>query len=232
MPLLDFNSLVICNEDFNIASLSHALTYFRSCGIKNFIVSRGVDLRDNSPHYIKTSLAETKQAISNIKVRGAKIRFIPHIHIHEGTAYDYFTPHLKAWGSDLIFLQIPLLPEARWLDPEMNFLLYKLKLRPVFVNYEWTLLPDKNTVTSKLFKSPNVDFCFDINYILSEDYEARIHQAMTYGSTLIPCISNKFESYENLFERFHQFRERVGDITYLKLCRHINVSCRSLWQRL
>ncbi len=232
MPLLDFNSLVICNEDFNITSLTNALTYFRNYGIKNFIVSRGVSVRDNSPHYIKTSLAKTKQAVSNIKVRSAKIRFIPHIHIYEGTVYDYFTPHLKAWGSDLIFLQMPLLAEARWLDPEMNFLLYKLKLRPVFVNYELTLLPTENSVTSKLFKSPNVDFCFDIKHMLSEDYEYRIHQAMTYGSTLIPCISNKFESYKNLFEEFHKFRNRVGDITYFKLCRHINFSCQSLWRRL
>ncbi len=232
MAILDFDTLIICNEEFNTETLTESLAYFKSCGIKKFIISRGVDLRDNSPHHIKTVLAETKQEISKIKIRGAKIRFVPHLHIHKNTAYDYFTPHLKAWGSDIIFLQMPIMPDANWLDPELNFYIYKLKLRPIFISYENQLMINAPAVTTKLFKSPNVDFCFDLNYITAEEYEFRLHQGMTYGSTIIPCVSNKFESYGNVLNRFSKLRKRMGDIAYLKLCKHINSSCRYLWNRL
>ncbi len=232
MPLLDFNSLVICNEDFNLASLNDTLTYFREYGITNFIISCGVNLRDQPPHYIRLTLERAKQTVSKLKVRSAKILFVPHIHFHQATAYDYFTPQLKARKSNLIFLQMPLLPEARWVNPELNYLLYKLKLRPVFVNYESAIYDDKYTLAANIFRSPNIDFCFDINYIIAEKYEFQIHQAMTYGSTIIPCISNELEYYGNVTERFLEFRKRVGDLAYLKICRHINCSCKSLWNRL
>ncbi len=232
MPILDFNSLVICNENFDITSLTKAIKHFRSCGIRNFIISCGVDVRDQSPFTIRILLSQTKKEVSTIKVRGAKIRFIPHIHIHEGTARHYFTPHLKAWGSDIILLEAPLAPNAYWFDTENHHYIYVLGLRPVFLGYDMSLTADTPTVAEKLFKSPNVDFCFDLRQITMAKFEFRLHQSMSYGSTLIPCISNDFKSYRDIIKRFEKLRARMGDDAYLKLCRHINLSCQALWERI
>ena len=63
MPLLDFDSLVICNKNYDISALTSTLEFFRELGIRKFIVTIDVDPLRASQYDVLNKYRDFKQAV-------------------------------------------------------------------------------------------------------------------------------------------------------------------------
>ncbi len=229
MPLLDFNSLVICNEDGSYKSLSDTLLYFSELGIKNFIVTQSFDLNVSSQSKIISDCKMIKETIAAARPRGVRVHFVPTIFLSPKLLKNPFIKRLKIRNSNTVFIQAPFFVNDHWIHSDLNYLLYRQKLRPVFTRFEKNLISCTPKFATSLFKTQKAAYCIDLNFFVSQKYEFRLHQAVTFESPIIPCVSNNLCMYGDMYNRFAAMRECIGDLAYFKICKHINTSCRSLW---
>ncbi len=80
MPLLDFNSLVICNNNTESSELlKETLDFFSNIGIKKFIVLQDIDPAHDSQWYINNQLKNVQTLIRSVKPRGVHAQCVPNI---------------------------------------------------------------------------------------------------------------------------------------------------------
>ena len=229
MPLLDFNSLVICNDDFNINSLKSTLEFFSELGVKNFISTFPVDVVSDSPTFIKERIANLKSDISSIKPRGVKIAIAHNAHINPGVSHNPSLKSITYKHSKYLFIQTPLFIDDTWFSPDINYFLYKQKLLPIFTRFERTFISCDKQFSYKLYKIQKAVFCLDINYITSLNSFEFIKFGMANNITFIPSISNDISNYPAVMRQFQDFGKRLGTPTYLRFCKQINDNIKCLF---
>ncbi len=232
MALLDFDTLVICNSNYKPFVLRNLMTYFSDCGIKKFIIIRFSDVYRQPKDEIIPKFKRFKKEISKIRIRGCKIHVYHGLFVHNGDLLTHFATRLKVYGSDLIFLKTPIYGDLSWINPELNHLVFKKKILPVFTSFERNLKTCPTDFANNLFKAHNAMFCVDLKFFLNPDYEHYIYRAITSETTVIPCITLHDGKYPNIVEKFEIFRQTVGDHAYFSLCKHIDRSCKRLWDHL
>ena len=222
MPLLDFTSLVISNDDYSLNSLRENVEFFHDIGIKKFIVTYSYNPSSDSNRTLYNGIRAIKENISTIRPRGAKIKLAVNVYLSSGASYNPMLKKLSFENSDKIFVQLPLFVDNAWLPQELNFLLYKQKLTPVFTSFEKNLISCDYEFASQLYKIQKSVFCLDLNYITSVNADGRVRQAMGRNTVILPSITDYVHSYYPIVSRFQILRERFGDKTYLRFCKYIN----------
>lgn len=235
MPLLDFDSLVVCNGRRDIAALKKTLEFFRNIGIRKFIVTLDVDPLSFSQYELMNDYRRFKEAVFEYaKPRGAIIRVAPCIELKKGIAYEPFIKRLRLSRTNKIFIRSPLSHDSSWTAHELNYLLYKQKLKPIFVNFEYNLLSSDREYSEQLYRIEQAAYCLDINHMTKKYCESAIRKAIKNNIIIIPAISHQLYAYNrppqcDAIENFKMLKSRLGSATYLKLCRHINESSKQIF---
>jgi hypothetical protein len=229
MALLDFDSLVICNDDHNLESLKLTMDHFRELGIRNFIITMPVDLVNDPWASIKNNYKSFKDSITTIKPRGCTVSVVHNTYIVPGAAFNPILHKLTFAKTNRLFIQIPLFLDDSWFSPEINYFLYKQKLLPIFTRFERTLISSNKEFSTKLYKIQKGAYCVDINYMTSIDGIPHIKEGMRAGAIILPAISNNYNAYIAEEKRFAMMSDRMGRILYLKFCKYMNTCCKSIF---
>lgn len=232
MPLLDFNSLVICNDFYSNDELKEALSFFQSIGIRKFIVLKNIDPALDSTFSINNQMKNLNAKIKANKPRGALVRSCANIYLSPKVMQHPILKDLTLGDTDIVFIQPPLFVTDSWLQPDLNYLLYKQKLKPSFSCFERTYMSCKQNVTQGLLKIKSASFCLDIDLICSKDHEDFITYCMRENKIILPSISRDIRSYYPIISRFQYMRERMGNKKYLLFCRYINQSLSTIFRQL
>jgi hypothetical protein len=221
MPLLSFNNMVICNNDFEASSLSHTLTYFSELGIRRFVIAYGVDPAVSSTTDITNRFKRIKLLAADCRPRGTLVRVIPSVHLSPCILKNPIL-HKFSFDDRRLLIQAPLFVDDKWLPADINYLLYKQKLTPVFVSFERNLVTSDYAFGSSLYKTQKASYTLDINYLTSADGRPRVEQAIFRNIPIIPAISNPLDSYDNLIKRFEILYKRIGKGAYVRLIKNLN----------
>ncbi len=226
MPLLDFDSLVVCNNTFDIYELTDTVKYFNSLGIRKFIFTYRVNPQCQSIYNIKNNIYDARQILKSIKVRGTHIYFSPSLLIQKNIVRNSFISKLKVRASNMIFVDPSEIFTEPWIQSDLNHLLYTKSLVPTFLSFESIINMHRSDFATSLFQVPYAAYCLDLNFIVSFKSEAWLHKAITYNSPVVPCISSGSHlDYFSILNNFKLMRNEIGDLAYLKFCKHINQSC-------
>ena len=228
MPLLDFDSLVICNHDTNISSLNNTLCHFTELGIRKFIVTYVIDPHTCSMYHMLNSYKLFKTQVSAIKPRGVKLRVVPEVYLHQSTLRNPFIKRFKLSRTNLLFVRAPIFNDKDWLPQDLNYLIYKQKLKPVICSFETNLDTCNARDMEQLYKTQNVIHCMDINFLTSVTSDEHLRMMTKLEIPVLPCISKELCYYKNALVRYDHLRDRMGNKRYLKFCKHLNQSVRSI----
>ena len=228
MPLLDFDSLVICNDDRDARTLKRTLDHFSELGIRNFIVTFPLDITDPYPT-AKASFRNFKNLLASIKPRGVKIKLAYNVHFNPHVAHNPYMSKYRFNKSNRVFIQAPLFINDTWFSPDINYFLYKQKLLPIFTRFERTFISCDNEFSTKLYKIQKGIVCIDINYMTSLSGYKFIRYGIFNNCTFVPCISNNITNYMSEIKQFQNLKERLGNKRYLIFCKTLNENCKSLF---
>ena len=229
MALLDFDSLVICNNDNSAESLRLTIDHFKALGIKKYIVTLPVDIVADSMYDIRYKYKSLKALLDTIKPRGCTFKVVYNTYIAPGVAYNPILSKLSFANTNRLFIQTPLFLNDSWFSPQINHFLYKRKLLPVFTCFERTLVSSDKEFSSKLYKIQKGAYCIDINYMTSFEGITRVKEMMRAGATILPSISTHCNKYVSATYRFERMSDRMGKILYLKYCKYINDCCKNIF---
>ena len=235
MPLLDFDSLVICNKNYDISALTSTLEFFRELGIRKFIVTIDVDPLRASQYDVLNKYRDFKQAVlTQARPRSSIIRVAPSVLLEKDISLDPFLQRLRLSRTNKIFIRSPLLQDKSWTPEQLNYLLYKQKLKPIFVNFEYNLLSPDHEYRDQLYRIEKAAYCLDINFMTKKLSEKHLKHALREDLTIIPAVSNPLYAYDGsnrhfVIDSFNELRDRIGSRTYLKICKQINVSTKKIF---
>ena len=229
MALLDFDSLVICNNDNSLESIKLTIDHFKALGIKKYIVTLPVDIEADSMYDIQLKYKNLKASLASIKPRGCTLKVVYNTYIAPGVSYNPILSKLSFAKTNRLFVQTPLFLNDSWFSPQINHFLYKQKLLPVFTCFERTLVSSDKDFSSKLYKIQKGACCVDINYMTSFEGITRVKEMMRAGAMILPAISSHCDKYVSAPYRFERMSDRMGKILYLKYCKYINDCCKNIF---
>lgn len=228
MPLLDFDSLVICNNDTDIDSLRISLKHFTELGIRKFIVTYEIDPHTMSTYDMLNGYKSFKAQVFTVKPRGVKLRVVPEVYLHQSTLRNPIMKRFRLSKTNLLFVRAPIFNDKDWLPQDINYLLYKQKIKPVLCSFETNLDTCNTRDMDQLYKTQNVVHCMDINFLTSVTSDEHLRMMNKLDIPVIPCISKEFCYYTNALVRYDHLRDRIGTRRYLNVCKHLNQSIRSV----
>ena len=232
MPLLDFNSLVVCNSFHRAEDLKETLDFFHSIGIRKFIVLQDIDPAFYSEWHISNQLNNFKAHIRSIKPRGTVVITAANIRLTPRVTQHPILKELTLKDSEKLFIQPPPFVGNEWLQPDLNYLLYKQKLKPIFTCFEQTYISCKPNVVNGLYKIQPASFCLDLDFIISPQRDSFISQSIRDNKIILPSISRAVWEYYPMVSRFQYYRDRIGKEAYLQFCKYINQSISSIFLHL
>jgi hypothetical protein len=229
----DFNTLVIANFEDIPYKIQRTLDKFNKAGITRFVILFPVNIRTTSYSKILSDLRNFRNTVLPYRPRGAKLIVYPSVYVEKGTLENPILKKLTIDGNR-VFLRLPDYVDSWWLPSDINYLLYKQKLRPIFVSFEENLLNCAYEFGDKLYKTQYSQFCIDINYLTTfrVKQRTRVDKAIKRGAPMIPCISKPHPEYDTEQQyRFERLKNRLGNLDYYKLCMSLNENGRDLFKK-
>ena len=218
MPYLDFNTILVSNNDFSESSVKETFALFKSLGIKNFIFTFDYD-HDSRPISFAISKFRTlKPYLSSLAPHGVHIYTSFNVIMSEGFVYEPSFNRLSLGHSDRIFLSLPYFDYEDWIESDMNRLLYKNKLKPTFISMERYLKNDDRNFINRFIAIKNSIIALDVNYITSLDATKTIIDLISRSSMIVPCITCNIFEYPGIQTAFKNFQKRITIRNYGRLC--------------
>ena len=226
MPYLDFDTLLICNNDFSEDSVRFTLEFFKSIGVKKFIFTYEYD-RDLKP--VSSAFAKFKSLkpyLRSLAPRGVRIYTAFNVVLSEGLVYDKEFTRFSFGHSDRIFISLPYDNQIEWLESDMNHLLYKNKQKPAFISFRH--IDHSQDILNRLTAIKSSIFSMDINYMTSINSREAICSLAESSVNIVPCIMRNVFEYSGVLKSIVLFQNRIGIRNYLKICNNFYNSSSEL----
>jgi hypothetical protein len=232
MPLLDFDSIVINSDFYTKDEFKETLKFFNQIGIRKFIVLKSIDPALDSTYKIKNQLKVLNETVKYARPRGAVIKPCANVMLSPKVTQNSILQDLTLHNTNIIFVQPPIFVTNEWLQPDLNYLLYKQKLKPCFTFFEQTYLSCDPTVTHGLYKIQSAALCVDLDFISSLQHEDFLKKCIKDNKLILPAVSRDIKSYYPIINRFQCMNDRMGKTKYLRFCKYINQSASTVFKLL
>jgi hypothetical protein len=220
---LGFDTLII-NPSAQ-TELSQLFDIFYPLGIKNFIFIRDVDLINDNLTFTFESLKDLKNQISSVSPRGAKIKTACCTSFAQGLSQN---PDLKklsvSRNACATLVSLPMFPSFSdtAFATELNKLLYRSKIFPIFNLFERSIKTSSSDFYSKLLSVSRVAFAIDINFLTDPQNSPILVDILSSHAHVIPCISSDVANYVSAGKNFQELLNSLGKSNYYRLCSQIN----------
>lgn len=225
---LGFDTLIVNCKFSDQSDLLQLFDIFYPLGIKNYIFTRNVDIVNDHITFVLDSNKDFKKYASGISPRGAKIKTACCVSYADGLSQN---PYLKKLcftrDPHCTFISLPIFPsfDDNVFATELNKLLYRSKIFPVFNAFERTVKTSSYEFYAKLLSTNHAIFALDINFIADPSNLTILNNVIIPERThLIPCISNDISNYVATTNNFQNLLTGLTKSNYYKLCSLINRS--------
>ena len=171
------------------ADLKEALDFFHDIGIRNFIVLQEIDPTFHSewPLTIKSMISKITYILLSPEV--LLLRQLQIFTYHPKSQSIIFLRRLLLKTQTTCLFRLRHLSPMNGLQPDLNYLLYKQKLKPVFTCFERTVISCNSDVVNGLYKIQPASFCLDLDFIISPKHDDFITRCMRDNKIILPAIS-------------------------------------------
>ena len=215
LKLLDFGSMVVCNNDFTEHNLCLTIDKLASCGIRRIIFTYDYNCFTSNitKHIVK--LRELSNLVKQCKKRGVNVKVFSSVAATQTAIYDYSLSRLgmKLKTRDYIFLDLPIFADKAKIDGNLNYLIYRQQLYPIFTSFEKNVITSRD-ISEHILKTPGAVFLFDVNYISRPPVIDAVRHCIKNDIPMLLCLSKSIENYTDICEYVDHFRTLVGQKTY------------------
>ena len=229
MISLGFDTLVINNKFINNTDLVDLFEIFTPLGIKNFVFLYEIDLASDNITFHLDKSKEIKKYILNVSPRGTRIKVAQSISFAYGLMQNPYCGRLNvSRKTHATFISIPMFPDVtnNMFATELNQMLYRKNIFPIFNSFESIEKTSPNTFYSKLLQSANAGFVFDINHLFDSNNKNLVKLVCDYSTHILPSISYDIVNYIGIAKQAQYFIGLVGKKDYFRLCSLINKTSR------
>ncbi len=216
MSVLDFGSIVVCNNDFTEQTLCRTIDYLASCGIRRIIFTYDYNCYTSNITSHIDKLRELNKRVKKCKKRGVTVKVISSVASTQTAIYDYSLSRLsmKLKTRDYIFLDLPLFADKAKLDSNLNYLIHRQQLFPVFTSFEKNIITGNNNISEHILKTPGAVFLFDVNFISRPGLIETVKRCIQSDTPMLLCLSDSIENYIHICEYVEHFKTLVGKKNY------------------
>ena len=225
--MLDFDYLIISNQIFQAEQMKETLAFFSRMGIKKFIITYNVDLSYQS---FRRSLAQIKKiqtTLSSVCPKGTSALVYPMLLLSKDAVKNPYLPSFAFGGSKIILTQLPwiqLSDTDSWLDENLNCLVRKNHITPIFISFEQFARLNSSEVVQHLIHSSGLSFGLDLNCMTATESLWFMEQAIIQNIFVYPVLSNELSCYRGIEKAMGSFKERIGRAKYVQLCRMMHMA--------
>ena len=219
MGFLPFDYLVISNPPTDVESLKDILSFFSERGIRKFIFLLDFDRTRYTLSQIKDRQKLLDESLRRIRPRGSSVDTFLNLILSDGIVYDSSISNLSMNTAPFLFVKAPVLCDEAWVDADLNYLLYKMNRFPILSSFDENILTNSPTRIDQILRSKAYRLTLDLNYITSLDSDIRMMQIISREIPIFPAITHHLSNYVGLEHALEQYKARLGDQTYVRLCR-------------
>lgn len=221
---MDFDTLVICNNDFSEDFLFECFSFFHDLGIRNFIFTYDFDVASRAlPEGLRT-LRMLKPYLHRFQPRGTRIYTAINVMLDKDISYNKNLFSLALPHTDRIFVNLPIFTGNEWLEADLGHLVYRKRLQPLFTSFERNAITYTDDMLERFSRLPKVVFCLDANYLFSLRAQTKLSNLLRANCHILPCISNHMSDYVAVAEGYADLKKRLGMPLYRELCKSIRES--------
>ena len=224
MSHLDFNYLVISNQQFDSTSLRTTFSFFGDLGIKKFLFTVDCHCDRYSVSQMTDRIRQAHIALEAVRPRGISVAVCANVQMYEGISEDPLLHRLYANRSNYLFLKLPIFSSEDWINMDLNRILFQRHCIPIFSRFEENMKTNPKSQMELLLYSSSFIGCFDLNYITSLVAFQSISDMIRHEVAILPSISHNIHDYAGVYKSFIDFKNRSGTEQYVDLCRNIQRS--------
>ncbi len=220
MSFLAFDYLVISDAHLDTASLKDIFSFFSERGIRKFIFLLNFDRTLHTLSQIKDRQKKFNELLHSVRPHGTLVYSFLNVILSDGIVYDPSIESLFKKTSPFLFVKAPVLCDEAWVDSDLNYLLYKMHCQPILTFFEGNILTNSQARIDQMIRSKAYRMTLDLNYIMSLDAEVRMMQIISREISVFPSISHDLSNYVGIEKALEDYKDRLGEATYIRLCRN------------
>ena len=226
LEYLKIDTAIICNNDFDETNLKETIELFSANGFAKFIFLYDFDFDIHNPIIAMRNLKALNKRIGSISVpKGISVKTAFNFVLTEDLKNNrYLNRMIKSQVSKQIFLRMPTFYESDSISSILNHLLYKLKLTPVFTDFNKNIVScSSEYLDGYVFKSTAGVFAMDFNYLFSNS--SAVHnlmiKAIIQNISVAVSFSGSLGSYAAMDKIFFDFKAKESNDYCVDLFRHL-----------
>lgn len=220
MGFLPFDYLVVSNPPMDSDALKDLFSFFTEHGIRKFIFLLDFDRTRCTLSQIKERQKNLNARLRSIHPRGIIAETYLNLILSNGVVYDPSIASLFAKKTPFLFVKTPVMCDESWIDSDLNYLLYKMNLLPILTSFEENLRTNAHSRMDQILRSKAYRMTLDLNYITALDSDVRMMQIISREISVFPSITHDLSNYVGIEKAMLQYKSRLGDHTYGRLCRN------------
>ena len=223
---LKIDTAIICNNDFSEPNLKETVDLFSVNGFTKFIFLYDFDFDIHNPIFAMRNLKTLNKRLVSIDVpKGISVKVAFNFVLTDDLRNNrYLQQMIACQGSKQIFLRMPAFYESDSISSVLNHLLYKLKLTPVFTDFNKNIVScSSEYLDDFVFKSTAGVFAFDFNYLFSNS--SAVHglmiKAIIQNISVAVSFSSNIGAYAAMEKIFSDFKTKESRDYCVDLFRHL-----------
>ena len=220
MSFLAFDYLIVSNPHLDSESLKDTFSFFTERGIRKFIFLLNFDRTIHTLSQIKDRQKNFNELLRSVRPHGTVADSFLNLILSDGIVYDPSIASLSPKTAPFLFVKAPVLCDEAWVDCDLNYLLYKRNRQPILTSFEGNILTNSQMRIDQMIRSKAYRVSLDLNYITSPDADVRILQMISWEISVFPSITHSLSNYVGIEKAFEQYKKRLGEHTYTRLCRN------------
>ena len=216
MPLLDFDTLLICNQDFRQSALAGLFAFFGKLGVRKYIFVCELDLCAKSFTQLRERLYAVRTVLCQSKPHGVLLYLMPGFPLVKGLLFNPLLYRLAP--AVYTGIHLPLFSDDDWVEPDLSYFLYQQHRLPLYLSFERNLATNSEFFVKRLSRIRSAMIAVDSNTLTANHMEKPLLSALQQKLFCIPCISNSLANYAGISESYQSLRNRLGESDYRTLC--------------
>ena len=223
MRFLDFDYIIISNNDFDERSLKDTISFLHSVGIRKFIFTVSYDPMLHTDAWIWDRVKNIRSLLRNLRPYGCRFYVYVDLVYSQGVPYGISTwKRLSISGTSNIFMRLPVFCDGECANTDLNHLYFRQKYIPIFTAFECNIHTCSKDWIRQLMYCKHFYCAMDVNYLTSLDAEPLIRSAIQNECRILPAITHSIENYPGILERMAEFRNGIGASNYTKFSRSVH----------
>lgn len=231
MQSFGFSTVIVSNDDFREDTLINTFSVLQMHGFRKIIFAVSHDISSvtvtTARHIERKKLLQAR--LSKLSLYGVSTSVVSNVLMSGFSVYERQISRLSLRGSQYLPMELPLFDCKDWIDPTLNYLLYKLKKKPLFISFDRNIATYDGALTEHLMNTRLATFMLDMNSMTNPSMLKYVKSLIDANAIIIPGISGVIEDYTCLYDKFLFLQQALGNDDYAKMIMNSSRGCRAIF---